>query len=205
MVVIGNPPYNAWQKRENDNNKNRKYSIIDEAVRNTYAKYSKATNKSALSDAYVKFFRWATDRLQGRDGIIAFISNNSFVEGLAFDGFRKTLVEDFTQIYHLDLGGNARKQERGNVFGIMVGVGITIAVRKSDAIKRGIHYYRAIESLDEKGKLRFLEDKKSAKNPHSAEGLTEKRISRKVAKKGGGVRKCHKKWSIKRNDWIIWE
>ena len=41
--------------------------------------------------------------------------------------------------------------------------------------------------------------------PHSAEGLTEKRISRKVAKNRGGVRKCHKKWSIKRKDWIIWE
>ena len=55
-VIIGNPPYNAWQQSENDNNKNRKYRIIDERIKATYAKYSKATNKNALSDMYVKFF-----------------------------------------------------------------------------------------------------------------------------------------------------
>ena len=42
-------------------------------------------------------------------------------------------------------------------------------------------------------------------NPHSAEGLTEKRISSKVTKKRGGVKQCHRKWSTKRKDWIIWE
>src|SRR6266567_532787 len=78
MVVIGNPPYNVGQKSENDNNKNRKYPIVDERVQKTYAKDSRASNKNALSDVYVKFFRWATDRLQGRDGIVCFVSNNSF-------------------------------------------------------------------------------------------------------------------------------
>src|SRR6266581_8233360 len=63
MVVIGNPPYNVGQKNENDNNKNRKYSVVDERVQQTYAKDSRASNKNALSDAYVKFFRWAIDRL----------------------------------------------------------------------------------------------------------------------------------------------
>ncbi len=92
MVVIGNPPYNAWQKSENDNNKNRKYRIIDERIRKTYATDSKASNKNALSDAYVKFFRWATDRLQGRDGIVCFVSNNSFIDQIAFDGMRKDLA-----------------------------------------------------------------------------------------------------------------
>ena len=72
MVVIGNPPYNAWQKSENDNNKNRSYPIVDERIRKTYAKDSKATLKNSLYDAYVRFFRWATDRLQGRDGICLF-------------------------------------------------------------------------------------------------------------------------------------
>jgi predicted helicase len=128
-VVIGNPPYNVGQKNENDNNKNRKYPIIDNSVYETYVKGSKATNTRALSDAYVKFFRWATDRLQGRDGIVCFVSNNSFVDSFAFDGFRKRLGEEFTGIYHVDLAGNVRKQSLGNVFGIMVGVGITILVR----------------------------------------------------------------------------
>src|SRR3989440_5409392 len=99
MVVIGNPPYNVGQKNENDNNKNRKYPVVDGRIRETYAKDSKASNKNALSDAYVKFFRWATDRLQGRDGIVCFVSNNGFLNGVAFDGFRKWLTDEFTQIY----------------------------------------------------------------------------------------------------------
>src|SRR5271170_4343314 len=78
-VIIGNPPYNVGQKSENDNNQNRKYPVIDKRIRDTYAKDSKATNKNALSDMYVKFFRWATDRFGDRDGIVCFVSNNGFV------------------------------------------------------------------------------------------------------------------------------
>jgi predicted helicase len=134
-VVIGNPPYNMNQQNENDNNKNRKYAVIDRRVSETYAKASKASNKNALSDPYVKFFRWATDRLQGRDGIVAFVSNNSFVDQYAFDGMRKHLLQDFTEIYHVDLHGNVRRNPKlsgttHNVFGIQVGVGITLAIRK---------------------------------------------------------------------------
>src|SRR5579862_2018993 len=135
-VVIGNPPYNMNQQNENDNNKNRKYEVIDKRVSETYAKASKASNKNALSDPYVKFFRWATDRLQGRDGIVAFVSNNSFVDQYAFDGMRKYLLQDFTEVYHVDLHGNVRRNPKlsgttHNVFGIQVGVGITLAIRKS--------------------------------------------------------------------------
>jgi predicted helicase len=85
MVVIGNPPYNVGQKSENENNKNRKYPVIDKHVYDLYVKSSSATNNRALSDAYVKFFRWATDRLQQRDGIVCFVSNSSFLDGFAFD------------------------------------------------------------------------------------------------------------------------
>jgi len=130
-VIIGNPPYNVGQISENDNNKNRKYAVIDSRVSATYAKDSRATNKNALSDAYIKFLRWAVDRLDGQDGIICFVSNNGFLEGIAFDGFRQHLAQDFTTIYHLNLGGNARKGGGGSVFGIMVGVGITFLVRNN--------------------------------------------------------------------------
>ncbi|MDQ3814005.1 MAG: N-6 DNA methylase, partial [Armatimonadota bacterium] len=108
-VIIGNPPYNVGQVNEMDNNKNRKYPVIDRRIRETYAKDSRATNKNALSDVYVKFFRWATDRLEGRDGIVCFVTNNSFVDQNAFDGMRQHLLQDFQQIYHLDLHGNVRK------------------------------------------------------------------------------------------------
>src|SRR5258708_15396926 len=66
-VIIGNPPYNVGQKSENDNNKNRKYKVIDGGIRDSYAKDSKATNKNSLSDMYVKFFWWAAERLEGRN------------------------------------------------------------------------------------------------------------------------------------------
>lgn len=90
FVIIGNPPYNAWQTNENDNNKNRKYKIIDELVSKNYVKKSKATNKNALSDPYVKAFAWATWRLRDQpQGVIAFVTNNGFLDGIAFDGMRK--------------------------------------------------------------------------------------------------------------------
>ena len=107
--MIGDPPYNINQQNENDSNKNRKYEVIDRRVAETYAKDSEASSKTALSDPYVKFFRWATDRLQGRDGIVSFASNNSFVDQHAFDGMRKHLLRDFTSLYHIDLHGNVRR------------------------------------------------------------------------------------------------
>src|SRR6266487_4441804 len=83
-VIIGNPPYNVGQRNENENNKNRKYPVVDKRIAETYVKDSKATLKNQLYDAYVRFFRWATDRLQGRDGIICFVSNNNFIDQFAF-------------------------------------------------------------------------------------------------------------------------
>lgn len=169
MVVMGNPPYNVGQKNENDNNKNRKYPV-DERIRETYAKTSKATNKNALFDAYVKFFRWATDRLNKRDGIICLVSNNSFLEGIAFDGFRRQIAREFTHIYHIDLGGNARKQGGGNVFDIMLGVGVTLLVRHNNGGGETsrepavIYFYKVKENLKGTDKLNFLSSKGSIAN-----------------------------------------
>lgn len=165
-VIIGNPPYNVGQMSENDNNKNRKYKDTDQRVRETYAKDSRATNKNALADPYVKFFRWAVDRLRGRDGIVCYVSNNSFIDQLAFDGMRKHLAQDFTQLYHLDLHGNVRQNPKlsgttHNVFGIQVGVGITIAVRNSHQATRFIKYHRVPEDWRKTEKLMFLAEKQS--------------------------------------------
>lgn len=160
-VVIGNPPYNMNQQNENDNNKNRKYMVIDGRVRDTYAISSKATLKTKLYDPYVKFFRWATDRLEGRDGIVCFVSNNSFLDRRAFDGMQKHLLRDFTDIYHVDLHGNVRKNPKlsgttHNVFGIQVGVGITVAVRRSANEKHQLHYHRVPENWRREEKIAFL-------------------------------------------------
>lgn len=138
-VVIGNPPYNVGQTNENDNNKNRRYPLVDQRIRETYSKASQATNKNALGDMYVKFYRWATDRLGKRDGVVCFVSNNSFMDQVAFDGMRKHLIQDFTRIYTFDLGGNVRHNPklsgtRHNVFGIQVGVTITLLIRNGSIL-----------------------------------------------------------------------
>ena len=164
-VIIGNPPYNVGQLNENDNNKNRRYDdhekAVDRRVRDTYAKASKATNKNALSDMYVKFFRWATDRLGDRDGVICYVTNNSFVDQIALDGMRQSLREDFTAIYHIDLHGNVRQNPKlsgttHNVFGIQVGVGITIAIRNHLHSERTIYYQRVEESWRKEQKYQWL-------------------------------------------------
>ena len=138
FVVIGNPPYNVGQINENDNNKNRTYETIDTLLRETYSQDSKATNKNALSDPYVKAILWASRRI-GVEGVVAFVTNNGFLDGIAFDGMRKHLAQDFTKIYHIDLKGNARtsgerrRKEGGNVFDdqIRVGIGITFFIKKA--------------------------------------------------------------------------
>ena len=130
FVVIGNPPYNASQANENDNNKNRPHEAVDNRVRATYAAASNAQLKNKLYDPYVKGIRWASDKI-GPEGIIAFITNNSFIDGKMFDGMRQCLTEEFDTLYLLNLGGNIRKGQPGdsNVFGIQVGVSINFLVK----------------------------------------------------------------------------
>src|SRR3546814_6290421 len=68
-VIIGNPPYNANQVNENDNNKKRVYPEIDRRIKNSYIKASTA-QKTKLYDMYSRFFRWAYDRMHD-DGVLA--------------------------------------------------------------------------------------------------------------------------------------
>ena len=135
-VIIGNPPYNANQQNENDNNKNREYPAIDRRIRCTYIEKSSA-QKTKQYDMYKRFIRWASDRLED-DGIIAFVSNSAFLDARQDDGFRKVVAEEFNELWTIDLKGNARtsgerrRQEGGNVFNdkIRVGVAIYFLVRR---------------------------------------------------------------------------
>ncbi len=169
FVVLGNPPYNAWQDNENANNKNRKYEALDSRVSETYARSSAATNKIALSDPYIKAFRWATDRIRG-EGIVAFVTNSGFIEGIAADGLRKHLAGDFDAIYILDLGGNVRKNPKlsgttHNVFGIQVGVSINLFVRKTSELSKRkcvVKYARCDENWKREQKYMFLETVETA-------------------------------------------
>ncbi len=164
-VIIANPPYNAGQINENDNNKNRKYPEIDRRVKITYGQSSQATLLRKLSDPYIKAIRYASDRIGG-SGIVCFINNNSFVTEKSFDGMRKELAKDFDEIYVLDLGGNVRKNPKlsgttHNVFGIRLGVSINIFVRKAkvkDAKRNAlIHYHSVGQDWIKERKYSFLE------------------------------------------------
>ncbi|MDE0396921.1 MAG: N-6 DNA methylase [Candidatus Poribacteria bacterium] len=162
FVVIGNPPYNAWQVNDSDNNRNRKYKAMDERIAETYAVNSKATLKNALYDPYIKAIRWASDRI-GDEGVVAFVTNNGFLEGLAFDGMRKHLTADFDAIYILDLGGNARKGLKvsdANVFGIRVGVSITLFLKHKGKLPENsrLLYYRTDELWNKQQKFDFLNE-----------------------------------------------
>jgi len=161
-VVIGNPPYNAGQVIENDNNKNRKYPAIDKRVSDTYAKDSKASNKNALSDPYVKAFRMAADEIISTgEGIVAFVSNNGFLDGIAFDGMRKHIRKDFENTWLLDLGGNVRENPKlsgttHNVFGIQVGVSIAILTRMRTGELHSVNYARMDEYWTKRQKYKQL-------------------------------------------------
>ncbi|NCR23878.1 MAG: N-6 DNA methylase [Microcystis aeruginosa L111-01] len=161
-VIIGNPPYNANQQNENDNNKNRKYPAIDKRIKDTYVKESTA-QKTKVYDMYSRFFRWGTDRL-GDNGIISFITNSSFINAKGFDGFRKSVVNEFDYIYTIDLGGDIREGDTtGNVFNIITGVAITfmIKIKSKNKLPCQIMYCNtenfnsAQEKLDSLAKTKF--------------------------------------------------
>ncbi len=160
-LIIGNPPYNANQLNENENNKNRTYPQIDKRIKETYIKASTA-QKTKLYDMYTRFYRWATDRI-GDDGMIAFITNRSFLDARTFDGFRKIVADEFAHIYIIDLGGDVRKNPKlsgpkHNVFAIQTGVAITFMVRRTEEndYPCQIWYAHRPEMEEAKSKLRFL-------------------------------------------------
>ncbi|MDP3071700.1 MAG: type ISP restriction/modification enzyme [Opitutaceae bacterium] len=168
-VILGNPPYNANQQDENDNNKNRKYPRLDQRIKNTYAADSRATLLNKLSDPYIKALAWASDRI-GDEGIVALVTNNGYLEAINADGVRQHLAEDFDAIYIVDLNGNVRKNPKlsgttHNVFGIQVGVSIALFVRhKQKELKRRnavIRYAEVGEDWSKEEKWAWLEEKKS--------------------------------------------
>ncbi len=132
-VILGNPPYNANQMNENDNNKNRVYAGIDRRIKDTWIAASGA-QKTKMYDMYARFFRWAADRIDA-DGVIAYITNRSFIDSRTFDGFRKEMAREFNEAHIVDLGGDVRANPKlsgttHNVFGIQTGVAISFWVKK---------------------------------------------------------------------------
>jgi predicted helicase len=160
-VIIGNPPYNAWQSDYNARNPNRPYRRVDDRIGQTYRRLSKAQNTSSLSDMYVRFWRWASDRLRD-DGVIAFVTNRSFIEKIAFDGFRLSVADEFAECWLMDLGGDVRANPKlsgtkHNAMAIQTGLTIAFMVRKKAAKGFKLLYARRPEDETAKDKLAFLD------------------------------------------------
>ena len=159
-VIIGNPPYNDQQSNWYDANPNRKYPEIDGRIRETYIAKSTA-QRTHQYDMYKRFIRWASDRLDD-DGVIGFVTNRAYLDTRQDDGFRKVAVEEFTDIYILDLGSDVRRNPKisgttHNVFGIQTGVAIGFFVREKARLGQcGIHYSRREDSELAKDKLAYL-------------------------------------------------
>lgn len=165
-VVFSNPPYSAQQDSENDNNKNLAYPALDERIRKTYAAKSGAKLLKNLYDSYVRAIRWASDRIEDR-GIVAFVTNGSFLDANNMDGLRKCLVEDFSHLYIFNCRGNARTQgeerrkESGGIFGegSKTRVAISILVKEPGHTGPGkLHYYDIGDYLTREEKLAKIED-----------------------------------------------
>ena len=187
FVVIGNPPYNAGQDDENQNNKNREYPPLDKRIKDTYSKDSKAQLNNKLYDHYVRAFFWASKRI-GDSGVVAFVTNNSFISERTFDGMRKHLARGFNAVYLLNLGGDIRKGQPGdsNVFGITVGVSITLLVKTGKPVDSPCIYYNNETELQSKaqtfdflnkhqnvGKVSWQEIQPDANHRWLTEGLQE--------------------------------
>ena len=142
MIVMGNPPYSI-----SSNNKGEWINhLLDD-----YKKNLNERNIQPLSDDYIKFIRLAQHYVERNgEGILAYICNNSFIDGIIHRQMRSELMRVFDKIYILDLHGNARKKETApdgskdeNVFDIMQGVSINIFVKKkakSNAPAEIFHY-----------------------------------------------------------------
>ena len=171
-VIVGNPPYSAKQGSANDNAQNLSYPNLDMRIANTYVNESSTTLKNSLYDTYIKAFRWASDRIPENDGgIVAFISNGSWLDGNAQDGMRRCFEEEFTSIYVLNLRGNQRtsgelsRKEGGKIFGSgsRTPIAITFLVKNpaKKELKTGIHYHDIGDYLTREQKLKMVKDFRS--------------------------------------------
>lgn len=169
-VIMGNPPYSAGQKSDNDNSANVSYPKLEKSISDTYAKYTEAKMKKTLYDSYIEAFRWASNRL-GSQGIISFVSNGSFIDSQATDGMRKSLYEEFNHLYIFNLRGDQRTQgetsrkEGGKIFGSGSRTPIAISILVKDGSDtHEVHYHDIGDYLNREQKLSVLTGAKTIEN-----------------------------------------
>ena len=166
-VIVGNPPWSAGQRSAADDNPNVDYPELEERIKQTYAESSTVTNKRHLYDTYKMAIRWASDRIK-EQGVVAFVTNGSWIDGNVDAGIRACLAEEFSSVFVLNLRGNQRTQgersrrEGGKVFGSgsRAPVAITILVKNPNAAHDGcrIHYRDIGDYLNREEKLAALRE-----------------------------------------------
>ena len=170
QVIVGNPPWSAGQRSAGDDNPNVDYPELEQRVADTYAARSTATNKNSLYDTYKMAIRWASDRI-GEQGVIALVTNGSWIDGNVDSGVRACLAEEFSSVWVLNLRGNARtsgelrRSEGDNIFGqgSRAPVAVTVLVRNPDADHEGcrIRYRDVGDYLSRDEKFVVLKDARS--------------------------------------------
>lgn len=159
MCIIGNPPYSVSSSNKSD---------WIEKLTSDYKKELNERNIQPLSDDYIKFIRFGQHLIdKNGNGILAYISNNSFIDGTIHRQMRKHLLDSFDKLYIIDLHGNSKKQEvcndgspDENVFDIMQGVSINVFVKttKKKSNEIGSVYQYDLQGKRE-NKYNFLRDK----------------------------------------------
>jgi len=171
-VIVGNPPYSVGQKSENDNNPNLDYPNLDQRIDETYAAKSPAKLRTSLKDSYIRAIRWASDRI-GDQGIVAYVTNGSFIDGNAAAGLRACLTEEFSHLYVFNLRGNQRtsgelsRQEGGKIFGSGSRTPVAITIMVKNLAHEGeceLLYHDIGDYLSREEKLRIIEKFASIEN-----------------------------------------
>ncbi len=162
-VIIGNPPYSAGAKSQNDNNQNLSHPKLEKWVYETYGKNSTAKVGKATRDTLIQSIRMASDLLKDK-GVLGFVVNGSFIDSKSTDGFRKCVAKEFSHLYVLNLRGNARtsretfQKEGGKIFdsGSRATVAIIFFVKDTSVKNNTIYYYDIGDYLKREEKLHRL-------------------------------------------------
>lgn len=172
-VIVMNPPYSIGDKEAyEENDSTKKYTHLDNRIKSTYAARSSSGQKKSLYDSYVRAIRWASDRVQD-SGVIAFVSNGSFIDGNTADGLRKCFVDEFSKIYvynlrgHQYTSGEKSQREGGKIFGSGSRTSIAICVLVKDPSHTGeavLHYRDIGDYLSREEKLNIISQEGSIAN-----------------------------------------
>ncbi len=163
-VIIGNPPYSAGAKSENDNNQNLSHPKLEKRVYEKYGQISTAKFVGATTrDTLIQSIYMASELLKDK-GVLGFVVNGSFIDSKSGDGFRKCVAKEFAHLYVLNLRGNARtsgetsKKEGGQIFdsGSRATIAVIFFVKDTSVKNSAIHYYDIGDYLKREEKLNRL-------------------------------------------------